>query len=259
MPIPKVIHYCWFGDGPKTDLVLHCIDSWKKYAPHCNIVEWNESNYDITKNLYMNQAYKAKRWGFVPDYARLDLVYRYGGIYFDTDVELIRSIDELFTGNGFMGFEQANHRGVYYVNTGSGFGANKNDSVIESLLEEYESLSFYKRDGSENLQPSPFYNSNALKRIGLRLDNSYQTIGDITVFPYDFFCPVNWKTHKCVITENTYSIHHFDASWLTKQEKLRRKRERYLDYIIHTPNRAVMSLLGEERYKDLKKRMKKND
>ncbi|MEE8826063.1 MAG: glycosyltransferase [Eubacteriales bacterium] len=257
MALPKRIHYCWFGNGLKNELVTRCIESWKKYAPECEITEWNETNYDVTQNRYMREAYEARRWGFVSDFARLDIVYKHGGIYLDTDVELIRPIDELLAGDGFIGFERADSSGRYSINTGSGFGAEAGDPVIGTMRDIYKDLSFEREDGSLNLDPSPTYNTEALARLGLRRDNTLQRIGKITIYPSDYFCPVDWESHKRLITKNTYSIHHFDASWLTEEEKKRRRHERELDRIRHLPNRALISLLGDERYAHLKKILKR--
>lgn len=256
MPIPKVIHYCWFGGGQKNELITRCIESWRKYAKNCEIIEWNESNYDVSKNQYMYDAYKSKRWGFVSDYARLDIVYNYGGIYLDTDVELIKPIDELLDGTGFIGFEQQSNDGKYYINTGGGFGAQKHDPVIGRMLKYYDSLLFIKSDGSLNMQPCPLYNTNAILELGLICNNMQQKVDSITVYPYDYFCPVNWKTHKCATSENTFSIHHFDASWLSEQEKKKRKWDRRLDRLVHLPNEVLLKLLGAERYGRIKKRIK---
>ncbi len=256
MAIPKIIHYCWFGYGKKSELVERCIESWKKYAPECEIIEWNESNYDVSKNRYMRQAFEEKRWSFISDYARLDIVYEHGGIYLDTDVELIRPIADLLESDGFCGFERAYKNGLYSVNTGNGFGANKNDPVIKTMRDYYDGFTFINDDGTQNLRPSPFYNTKALVSVGLDCDNSIQTIGNIKVYPYEYFCPVDWETHKCETTLNTYSIHHFDASWLSEEEKKHRKLTRKMDNIVHLPNRALKTLLGEKRYEKLKKMLK---
>lgn len=257
MSIPKIIHYCWFGGGKKSELMERCIASWRKFAKDCEIIEWNESNYDVTKNTYMRQAYEAKRWSFVSDYARLDIVYEHGGIYLDTDVELIRPIDELLEGDGFIGFEQADRGGLYAVNTGGGFGARQGDQVVGALRDCYGSLSFYRSDMTENLQPCPLYNTQALKALGLKCDNSLQTIGNITVYPWEFFCPVDWRTHRRMTTPNTFSIHHFDASWLSENEKKKRKRQRQWDIIVHTPNRIMRKLLGKNVYERIRDRIQR--
>lgn len=257
MAIPRKIHYCWFGNGQKTELVEKCIASWKKFCPDYEIIEWNEYNYDVTQNEYMHQAYQAKRWGFVSDYARLDIVYRYGGIYLDTDVELVKSMDTLLDGDGFIGFElPVDREGLHYtVNTGQGFGAPAGSLAIQKMLDEYRQLSFLNSDGSQNLTACPAYNTRALQALGLKLDNSLQDLDGFCVYPTDYFCPINWKTKKCVTTVNTYSIHHFDASWLTVSEKRRRKFARHMDFLIHLPNLCVRTLLGTENYEKLKAKL----
>ena len=163
--IPKKIHYCWFGGNPLPELAQKCIASWKKYCPDYEIIEWNETNYDITKNNYMNQAYENKRWGFVPDYARLDIIYTHGGIYLDTDVELIKPIDELLTLKAFAGVEQNSE----YVALGLGFGAEKEHPTIKALRDYYDTLSFVE-NGELGLDESDF-NKNAslyFRRIGYK-------------------------------------------------------------------------------------------
>ena len=104
--IPKIIHYCWFGNNPKPEIVYKCIESWKKYFPDYEIVEWNEKNYDVNKELYMQEAYSCKKWAFVSDYARFDVLYQYGGIYFDTDVEVLKKFpQEILCNQAFTGIE----------------------------------------------------------------------------------------------------------------------------------------------------------
>ena len=161
--IPKIIHYCWVGNAPKPKSVLYCIESWKKFCPDYEIREWNESNYDFTKNKYMKQAYEAKKWGFVPDYARLDIIYEYGGIYLDTDVEIIRSFDELLDQEAFMGFEETGEK-TYYVNCGQGFGAVPHHEIIKKARDLYEHISFYKEDGTLNMLASPHYTTKILEQ-----------------------------------------------------------------------------------------------
>ena len=220
--IPKVIHYCWFGGNSKPKLVRECIKSWKKYCPDYQIIEWNESNYDVTKNAYMREAYEAKKWGFVPDYARLDIIYEYGGIYLDTDVQVIKSYDTLLLNKAFVGIEKGND---CVVALGLGFGAEKGNIVIKSLLDSYESLHFCNNDGSLNLTPSPVLNSSVLERIGLIKKDELQYLGEITVYPSDFFSPRSWDNGLIEKTQNTYSIHRFAASWYTKaQQKNYRKK-----------------------------------
>lgn len=214
MPIPKKIHYCWFGEGeipPKDKL---CIESWKKYCPDYEIIQWNEKNYDLSKNKYMLEAYRNKKWGFLTDYARLDIIYSQGGIYLDTDVEIIKSFDELLENIAFMGFEEGN-----YVNTGIGFGAEKYNIVVNNISNLYEDLSFYKEDGSLNLLPCPYIITDYLESIGLVRNNTLQYLLGVAIFPSEYFSPKEFSTDRIKITNNTFSIHHYNASWLTKEEK----------------------------------------
>ena len=214
--IPKVIHYCWFGKGQLPKLAQNCLDSWKKYCPDYEIICLNEYNYDVTKNKYMLDAYNAKKWGFVPDYARLDIIYRFGGIYLDTDVELIKPLDELLSDNkGFAGVEIPGQ-----IALGLGFGAEKNNPIIKLMLDHYEKLNFYNADGSMNLIPSPLLQTQLLKEHGLNEANSLQVIENcFSIFPKDYFNPYNFENGKIEITSNTFSIHHYAGSWVTKRNK----------------------------------------
>ena len=146
--IPKIIHYCWFGGNPLPPSAEKCIESWKKFCPDYEIRRWDESNYDITKNQYMQEAYQCKKWGFVPDYARLDIIYDHGGIYLDTDVEIIKTFDELLDCVAFGGVEQESP----YVALGLGFGAEKGNDIIRQLRDKYDELHFME-DGQMNLTP----------------------------------------------------------------------------------------------------------
>lgn len=149
MSIPKIIHYCWFGGGPISEADRKCMESWKKYCPDYKIIEWNEQNFEISANRYAQQAYEAKKYAFVSDYVRLAVVYEYGGIYLDTDVELVRPLDELLELPGFMGFQNNNE-----VATGLGFGACKGNPVVQALLRDYDALDFIKADGSVDRRPA---------------------------------------------------------------------------------------------------------
>ncbi|MCM3116041.1 glycosyl transferase [Neobacillus sp. MER 74] len=206
--IPKKIHYCWFGgkELPKKDRM--CIETWKKYCPDYEIIEWNESNYDINNSEYMAAAYKEKKWGFIPDYARFDIIYREGGIYMDTDVELIKPLDELLENKGFMGFE-----GGMWINGGMGFGAEPGNLVMKTLRDMYNDFQFYYEDGSLNLTPSPFYITEQLVQMGLKKDDSMQDIDGVKIYPTEYFSPKNYETGKIKITPNTISVHHYNASW----------------------------------------------
>ena len=256
--IPKIIHYCWFGHGEKPELAERCISSWKKYCPDYQIVEWNEENFDITKApLYVQQAYEAKKWAFATDYIRLWAVYTYGGIYLDTDVEIIRPWDELLALEGFLGFETQKD-----ISTGLGFGAAKGNRVIKELMDTYNTKSFLHEDGTVNLTPGPIMNTEFLLTKGLKLNNRTQKIDDITVFPKDYFCPQDFLTGKISITKNTYSIHRYAASWNDGMKVYKNTLSAWLhtsktaDYLIHFPNRVARKMLGNDRYEALKKKLR---
>ena len=261
--IPKKIHYCWVGGNPLPVSVKKCIASWKKYCPDYEIIEWNEKNYDFTKNDYMKDAYEAKKWGFVPDYARVDIIYQHGGIYLDTDVQVIKSFNSLLNCKSFFGFEDDGNE-KFYVNLGHGFAGEVGNPLLKEIMDSYETISFYNKDGSLNLTPSPILNSTVLEKYGFVMDNHYQSINDNVIYPGDYFDPKSFITGLLHLTKNTYSIHHYDASWFDEEKKFRKKTEwkQYKriyrrDRIIHLPNRILINILGEEKYTQLKKKIKK--
>ena len=213
MKIPKTIHYCWFGGGSIPTEYLGYIESWRKYCPDYEIVRWDESNYDYKKNAYMHEAYKNKKWAFVSDYARLDIIYQNGGVYFDTDVELIRNIDELLCDDAFCSFENK-----YYVSNGSGFGAVAEFPLIHQMMSTYEKIGFYNKDGSLNLIAAPHYQTELLMSMGLVINNTLQSVSGMTIYQSDVLAPLNYRTRFLNITNNTYAIHHYAATWLNNQQ-----------------------------------------
>ena len=226
--IPKIIHYCWVGNTPKPKSVLYCIESWKKFCPDYEIKEWNESNYDFSKNHYMKQAYDAKKWGFVPDYARLDIIYQYGGIYLDTDVELVKSFDELLDQDAFMGFENTGD-GEYFVNCGQGFGAVPKHEIIKAARDLYDNLEFINFDGTLNMLASPHYTTQTLCQFGLEQKDKEQKLPNMMIYRSDVLCPKNFRTGKLNVTDKTVSIHHFTASWLDDQIKKEMEHQQLLE------------------------------
>ena len=214
MSIPKVIHYCWFGKGEMPPLAEKCIKSWKKYCPDYKIICWNEENFDITQNQYMREAYEAKKWAFVSDYARLKVIYDNGGIYLDTDVELIKPIEDLLDNDGFMGFDE---KGI--VATGLGFGAKKGNKIVEEFLKDYDNIPFVLPNGEYDLTPCPNRNTDTLKRLGMDVSVNNQTFLDTVFLPSEYLCPMDYYTGKKTITKNTYSIHHYSATWTSAVTK----------------------------------------
>jgi len=211
--IPKKIHYCWFGGNPIPDEFKEYMESWKEFCPDYEIIEWNESNYDIEKNQYIHEAYQSKRWAFVSDYARLDIIYNHGGIYFDVDVELVRNLDSLLINEAFAGFELGKS-----VNTGLGFGAIKEHATIKKLRDNYDKLKFINEDGSFNLTTCTIYQTDFLIKEGLKLNGKKQVVAGITIYPDEFFSPKPIRTYKTKLTPNSYSIHHYSASWFPEEQ-----------------------------------------
>lgn len=212
--IPKMIHYCWFGGKTIPEKFKSYIESWHKFCPGYEIIEWNEFNYDISKCKYMQEAYEKRIWGFVPDYARLDIVYNYGGIYLDVDVELVRNIDDLLYQKGFAAFEDE-----IYVNLGSGFGAMKGLPILKVMMESYNKKKFIYEDDSLNLVGSPVYNTSILRNYGLISNGDYQRVADMTIYPAKVLNGKYWHTMRTVIKPWTYAIHHYDGSWITERER----------------------------------------
>lgn len=204
--IPRKIHYCWFGRSPIPDRFLEYMESWRKYCPDYEFILWNEDNYDITKNKYMRQAYEAKKWGFVPDYARMDIVYNHGGIYLDTDVELLRNLDDLLGYEFFCGFE---HRQL--VAFGLGFGSVRQNPLLKKCLDYYDKLEFI-RNGVLNLVPSPQYQTATLKEAGFVMNGQYQEKNGCVIFPQSVLCAGAYSPYKPP-APHTHSIHHFEATW----------------------------------------------
>lgn len=219
----KIIHYCWFGKNPLDDKAKKCIESWRRYCPGYQIIEWNESNYDVNKSVYVKEAYEKKKWAFVSDYARFDVLYQYGGLYFDTDVELIKDIDDVAENGPFMGFElnsfAGDEKSSYAVNPGLGMGATKHMELFRQVLEAYNKRHFIREDGTIEQYTIVQFVTDILIRNGLTSDNTRQTIQGITIYPADYFCPLNYETGVLSKTENTRSIHHYSATWQNTTEK----------------------------------------
>lgn len=212
--IPKRIHYCWFG-GNKIPRQNHIwMETWKKFCPDYEIMEWNERNYDVSKNQYMYEAYKAKKWGFVSDYARLDIIYHYGGIYLDTDVEIIRNLDELLYQDAFAGVDDSRT-----ISTGLGFGAVPHFHIIKDLLESYDDMRF----DENNMIACPTLNEEVFRKYNFVKNGNYQRLNGMTIYPKKVLSGKNAFTRKVESTEHTFAIHHYDGSWGTEEMKNRYK------------------------------------
>ncbi len=213
--IPRVIHYCWFGRQEMPVQYKEWIESWKHYCPGYEIIEWNEENYDVHKCTYISQAYKMKKWAFVSDYARIDIINEYGGVYLDTDVELIKNIDKLLMNDSFCGFESDK-----YVAYGLGFGAKKQNKIVREIKEYYDNAEFVLKDGTINQINCPAIQTEIMKKYGLVCNGEFQIVGGMAVFPPRVLCgmsPYSFRIERDLA--DTYAIHHFVGSWLDNNQK----------------------------------------
>ena len=213
MAIPKVIHYCWYGNGAYSDEMNKCLMSWSRYCPNYEIIRWDESNTNLEENTFVKQAYQSGMYAFVADYVRLKVLYLYGGIYMDTDVELVRSLDDLLGNTAFSGFESDST-----VQTGL-IASTARTPVFRNLLQYYEKRHFIARNGQMDTTTNVTIMTAYFQQNGLQPNNQQQTICGIVFYPKDWFCPKDWETRIVNITKNTYAIHHFKESWRTKAEK----------------------------------------
>lgn len=234
--IPKIIHYCWFGHNPLPELALKCIDSWRKFFPDYEIIEWNENNFDVNIIPYTQQAYEAKKFAFVSDYARFWILYNYGGLYFDTDVEIIKPIDDIIIRGPFMGIEietrgKDSHNAICReigVNPGLGMGAIPGLGLYKEVIDYYQSLSFLTQDGKPNETTVVKHTTKVLTENGLISTSSIQVVSGIWIYPADYFNPLDSLTGKLKMTNNTRSIHWYMNSWSTRS-----KLYQYLSKLSH--------------------------
>ncbi|PDZ03257.1 glycosyl transferase [Bacillus cereus] len=225
--IPRKIHYCWFGGKEKPSLVEKCINSWKKHLPEFEIIEWNERNFDVSCNIYTREAYEKRKYAFVSDYVRVHVLYYYGGIYLDTDVEVFKSFEDLLHHHSFWGFEQAN-----YIAT-STIGASKGNQLIKVFLDSYTDKKFIKQDGTYNDLTNVAIVTEILQNLELKLNGEYQEIKGTGVFyPQTYFSPYDYINCRKFITKDTYAMHYFYKSWLPLNVRMKGNLKTILSKII---------------------------
>ena len=206
--IPKIIHYCWFGGKPLPKLAVKCKKSWEKFFPDYEIREWNEGNYDVNAVPYTKYCYEHQLWAYLSDYVRLDVVEKEGGLYFDTDVEVVRRADDLLQScHAYFGWETPE-----YLNTGLGFAAEAHHPSVKAMLAMYDGLVVNGKYMFEKMQGCPQLNTKALVPFGLKQDGSPQDVCEARILPMDYMCPFQDATGKMNKTENTFSIHWFSKS-----------------------------------------------
>ncbi len=236
--IPKIIHYCWFGGNPLPELAQKCIASWKKFLPNYEIKEWNESNYDVRKIPYTAQAYDAKKYAFVSDYARFDILYQYGGVYFDTDVEVIKPMDDILANGAFMGLESAGN-----IASGLGIAAGSEETIFKEILKSYEGEKFVNKDGTLNLKTVVVRVSDIFRKHGFTNEVTIQRCAGITIYPMEYFCPKSIKTGLIKLTDNSYTIHHYDGSWCSVPLKRLIRRKEWIGS--HVKNEFLVFFLRQ--------------
>lgn len=259
--IPKIIHYCWFGRNPKHKLEKKCIASWKRFCPDYQIIEWNEDNYDLASApLFVRQAIEAKKWAFATDYIRLKVVYEYGGIYMDTDVELVKPLDSLLDNKTYYGLQHSNS--IISVASGLGFGAEKHTAFLCELMTLYESEPFLLPNGEINITTNSAKETAVFQKYGLILEDREQLLTEgIHIYPTEYFNPIHWGEKKPKMTEKTVSIHWNAVSWWDNAG-LRRvlgtgKAYRAAMLILHLPSHIMLAILGREQYERMKKALKR--
>lgn len=215
--IPKVIHYCWFGGKELPELAKKCIASWEKHCPDYQIVRWDEDNFDLNCCKYVREAYDSKKYAFVTDYVRLFAMYTQGGIYMDTDVEVVRNLDEFLTHKAFSGFESERH-----IPTGI-MASEKGFPLFAQLLSNYENRSFLGADGQPDLTTNVITITGMLRQRGFVPNGEYQVVEGFALYPQDVFCPYDNNTGVLQKTENTAAIHWFNQSWVSPMARLRSK------------------------------------
>lgn len=208
--IPKVIHYCWFGRNPLPKSALKCIESWRKFCPDYEIKEWNEDNFDVNSTPFTEQAYCRRKYAFVSDYARFLILHTHGGLYFDTDVELIKPIDDIVAKGAFMGIEKA----ALGVNPGLGLAAENGEPIYKEIIDYYASLSFVDSAGNQIPGTVVKHTTDVLKRHGFKEEDRFQSIAGINIYPNEYFNPLDDATGRLEITPNTRSIHWYSKTWV---------------------------------------------
>lgn len=254
--IPKTIHYCWFGGNSFPGLVKKCINTWKKHCRDYKIIEWNENNFDISSApLYVQQAYEAKKWAFVSDYVRLYALTTMGGIYMDTDVEVLKPLDIFLNNKAFSGFEYGE-----YIQTAI-MGSEKKFPLFEEFLKYYDNAIFINEDGTYNTKTNVQILTEILQNKGLVKNNAFQIIDGVALYPSEYFCPKSYFDGTINRTEKTHVIHHFDATWFTEamqKEKLARwesKQKKAKKKARRAKIKGVLiKVFGEKFYNKLRKK-----
>ena len=243
MSIPKIIHYCWFGPNELPETELKCIASWKKYLPEYQIMFWNEKNFDINSVEYVKQAYELKKYAFVSDYVRFNVLYKYGGIYLDTDQEILQNIDRFLENDIVLGFENRTMIAAGLI------GAISEHPFIYDVMNYYETNNFVENDIMDTTTVVQIM-TNILVQKGFEKENKDQFIDGIHLYERDYFYPKLLDKGGFGVTERTVAIHHGSASWLTEREKKRGRNKLWRNFcrpFLKKVRILFVKILGEKR------------
>lgn len=245
--IPKIIHYVWVGGKPLTPLAEKCIESWKKLCPDYEIKRWDESTFDLNENQYAKEAYESKKWAFVSDYIRVKVLYEYGGIYMDTDVEVIKSLDKFLKHPAFSGFETET-----FIPTGI-MACEKGNLWMKTLLEYYNDRHFIFENGEMDLTTNVVSITENTKKLypDMVLDGKFLELKDVVFYPKEYFCPIDYETKKCLKTKNTHTIHYFAGSWMPKKT--------FIQKVKSTICIIAKKVLGKNNYNKIKNKIKRKN
>ncbi len=246
--IPKIIHYCWFGGNELPEKAKKCIESWQKFCPDYEIKRWSEDNYQFDSIRFLQKAAADGKWSFVTDYVRLDVVYQHGGIYLDTDVELIKPIDDLLKYKAFFGFETNET-----INTGLGYGAEAGYEPLRQMMEKYKLIPELVSEEQYINNTCPKVQTPYIAQEGFGLNGKDQTIDNVRIFSKEYLCPLNYQTGELAVTENTISIHWYAASWRDEADRKVTEMRQKLTPMLGMKNawRAAV-LIQYTRYKGIK-------
>lgn len=241
--IPKIIHYCWFGGNPLPELALKCIDSWKKHMPDYEIMEWNESNFDVNIIPYTQQAYEAKKYAYVSDYSRMWILYHFGGIYLDTDVEVLKDLTPIIEKGPYMGCENRidEFSSKLKVATGLGMACEKSNSLVKDMMNLYENRQFTMRENNSVVTVVTII-SDLLYERGLKSVNEIQVIDNFYIYPAEYFAPRISAQHNIPVTDNTYTKHHYARTWMPRKVRIKIKLLEIM------PNSCARLLMKAERF-----------
>lgn len=247
--IPKIIHYCWFGKGEMPSLAIKCINSWKTHLSDYKLIRWSEDNFDINYNPFVKEAYDNNKFAFVCDYVRLYALYNYGGIYLDTDVEVIKAMDPFLMHEAFIGFETQDR-----LSTGV-IGSVKENEIIGQFMDYYKDRHFVKKNGTFDMLTNVAIITEYCVNLGIKTNNELQSHQGLTIYPKTYFSPLSWNTEKTDFSDETYTIHYFAASWQDSVGETKKKNS-IITKLISSFLKTTKAIIGHENYRKLKDRLK---